>query len=76
MMHCITMFKTYFKIINEIIPQNNENQSFGVEQAYMVDPSVRVDCIYLVISNFDVVVSLGVLVSKMQCTELDQFLTM
>ena len=70
------MFKTYFKIINEIIPQNNENQSFGVEQAYMVDPSVRVDCIYLVISNFDVVVSLGVLVSKMQCTELDQFLTM
>ena len=33
-----TDVKTYCKIIDQIILQNNENQSFGVERPYWVDP--------------------------------------
>ena len=30
------MFKTYCKVIDEIIPESNENRSFGVERRCML----------------------------------------
>ncbi len=61
-MHCIArMLNHTVKLINQIIPQNKENQSFEVEGPYRVDPSLDLPLFSVVVDQICQTVSCKVM---------------